>query len=144
MCVGLVQGSLAEAMTDSLRTGQSVTEQLAKELLVDALEDPEAALAIKHILANDSLRASTRGLIYWLVREPWTVEETNKLLTWQLDYLLKDNKWTVQTLAKTAEWLLGTEVRMRPRAYGLPGHGHVGLNKRGWWAAVGAGDGEGG
>lgn len=104
-------------MTDSMRNGQKVTNQLAKELLMEVLEDPSTALALKHILLDGNLRSSTRGLIHWLLREDWTLEETHKLVKWQLDGLLKNNMWTQKNLASTTHWVLGLKASPHTHVY---------------------------
>jgi hypothetical protein len=117
LCLCVLQGSLAEAMTDSMRNGQKVTNQLAKELLMEVLEDPSTALALKHILLDGNLRSSTRGLIHWLLREDWTLDETHKLVKWQLDGLLKNNMWTQKNLASTTHWVLGLKASPPTHVY---------------------------
>jgi len=50
------QGSLADAMMDSMMDGQSATVELAKELVVEVLQDPDTPLALKSLLDAPELR----------------------------------------------------------------------------------------
>jgi hypothetical protein len=60
-------------------------------------------------------RNSTRSLLFWLTRQPYTEAATLGLLRWRLGLLLVDNPWTEGKLAALFEYLLGTQVRMTPR-----------------------------
>lgn len=102
----LITGSLAEAMTDSLKDGQSGTQELAKELVMEVLTDPETPHALKHLLRNADFRASTRQLLQSLVYLPYTKQEAHRLLKQQLDWLLVKNRTTDQALAATLHTLL--------------------------------------
>jgi hypothetical protein len=53
---GVVQGGLAEAMTEEMKDSQKVTVQLAKVMVCEVLEDPETPMALKSLLADPDLR----------------------------------------------------------------------------------------
>jgi len=55
-------------------------------------------------------RGSIRNSLYYLVRQPYTEEQTLALIRWQLDWLLKNNAWTCSSLAVLFDYLLRTEV----------------------------------
>lgn len=100
------QGSLADAMTDSLKQGQSGSKELAKELVMEMLSEPETPQVLKHVLGNAQVRASVRRRLGALLQVPATQEQTQALLQAQLDWLLVRNRWTEQSLAATFNWLL--------------------------------------
>jgi hypothetical protein len=52
----VVQGGLAEAMTEEMKDSQKVTVQLAKVMVCEVLEDPETPMALKSLLADPDLR----------------------------------------------------------------------------------------
>lgn len=97
-------------MTDSMRNGQSGSKELAKELVLEMLADDKTPLAIKYLLENPNVRASTRNILYWLIGQEYYQEETWKLLRWQLDWVLIKNKWTEDSLANVFNWLLQSKV----------------------------------
>jgi len=106
----LITGSLAEAMTDSLKDGQSGTQELAKELVMEVLTDPNSPDAIQRLLRRPDLRASIRQLLYSLVYLPYTKHESHRLLKQQLDYLLTNNRQTEQSLALACHTLLRAPI----------------------------------
>jgi hypothetical protein len=99
-------------MTDSLKQGQSGSKELAKELVMEVLSEPETPQVLKHVLGNPQVRASTRRLVAAVLRLPATEDETHRLLKAQLDWLLVRNRWTEQTLAATVDPLLRSKVRV--------------------------------
>lgn len=102
----LITGSLAEAMTDSLRDGQSGTQELAKELVMEVLADPNSAAAVQHLLMRPELAASLRGLVHPLLLLPFTKRESHRLLKQQLDWLMVRNPATEQSLGGLGQLLL--------------------------------------
>ncbi len=97
-------------MTDSLRQGQSGSKELAKELVMEVLSEPEAPQALKHVLGNPAVRASTRRLLAALLGLPATEDGAHWISKAQLDWLLVRNRWTEQTLAATFDPLLRSQV----------------------------------
>lgn len=95
---------------DELRQGQSGSKELAKELVLEVLSDPETPLALKQLLQKPDLRASTRHLLYSLVALPYTTEQTHRLLKTRLDWLLVKNQTTEDSLAATFHHLLKSQV----------------------------------
>jgi hypothetical protein len=106
----LITGSLAEAMTDSLKDGQSGTQELAKELVMEVLTDPDSPDAIQRLLRRPDLRASIRQLLHSLVYLPYTKQESHRLLKQQLDYLLTNNRQTELYLASACHTLLQAPI----------------------------------
>lgn len=97
-------------MTDSLKQGQSGSKELAKELVMEVLSEPEAPQVLKHVLGNAQVRASIRRRLGALLQTPTTQEQTQALLQAQLDWLLVRNRWTEQSLAATFNWLLRAQM----------------------------------
>eukprot|EP00624_Nannochloropsis_granulata_P000838 evm.model.NODE_13635_length_17038_cov_17.417419.5 len=106
----LITGSLAEAMTDSLKDGQSGSQELAKELVMEVLTDPNSPDAIQRLLHRPDLRASIRQLLQSLVYLPYTKFESHRLLKQQLTYLLTQNRHTELSLASACHTLLHAPI----------------------------------
>lgn len=106
----LITGSLAEAMTDSLKDGRSGSLELAKELVMEVLTDPNSPDALQRLLHRPDLRASIRQLLQSLVYLPYTKLESHRLLKQQITHLLTHNRHTELSLASACHTLLQAPI----------------------------------
>lgn len=112
-----VNEHIQNAAVDSIRDSHNFLREVARNIVVTALNDPQAAVklgeTLKTIVGYErEMLAPTRDLILWSLRLETTIDYTNALSKLQSRYWTMDpvgREYTLAMLASLAKWWIKVE-----------------------------------